>query len=116
MVTLSMGLFTWYKRFPHAAISGMTSMSLEEVGAYNLLLDWMWVKDGKLPDDPKIIARYLHTNSRRWKRLRDRLISMHKIYVLDGHLRNDRLDREFRHANGKAQRRSNRAATKGRHK
>ena len=101
-----MGIFKWYKRDPHAAIVGMAELTFEEVGVYTLLLDHLWIKDGKLPDDLQMVARKLHTNARRWRRLRASLIRHGKIYVLDGHLRNERLDREFRLANGKAQRKS----------
>jgi uncharacterized protein YdaU (DUF1376 family) len=99
-----MGLLKWYKRDPHRAVVGMTGLTLEEVGAYNLLLDWMYIRDGKLLDDPRTICGYLHTKPQRWRRLRASLISKNKIYVLGGFLHNERTDRELITAAAKARR------------
>jgi len=101
-----MGTLKWYKRDPHRAVVGMTGLTLEEVGAYNLLLDWLYIRDGKLPDEPAVISQYLHTNLRRWRRLRSSLIAKKKIYVLGGFLRNERTDRELVSANTIAAKRS----------
>jgi uncharacterized protein YdaU (DUF1376 family) len=70
-------------------------MSLEERGAYNAVLDLIYLADGALSDDPQKIAKWLGTNARRWKRIRARLIVLNKIYVLGGNLRNERADREI---------------------
>jgi uncharacterized protein YdaU (DUF1376 family) len=97
-----MGIFKWYKRDPQAALVGMTLLTLEERGAYNTLLDLLYMHDGSLPDDATLICKWLRTNDRRWKRLRIALIKHKKIYVLAGFIRNDRTDREIRYANLKA--------------
>jgi uncharacterized protein YdaU (DUF1376 family) len=104
MVKPIMGMLKWYKRDPHRAVVGMTGLTLEEVGAYNLLLDWMYIRDGKLPDDSRTICNFLHTKPQRWRRLRTALITKKKIYVLGGFLRNERTDREITTVAAKARR------------
>ena len=105
-----MGFLKWYKRDAHRAIIGMTGLTLEEVGAYNLLLDWMYVRDGKLDDNVRTICGYLHTKPQRWRRLRASLIAKKKIYVLGGFLHNERADRELTTVAKKAQRKFQRQA------
>jgi uncharacterized protein YdaU (DUF1376 family) len=105
-----MGFLKWYKRDPHRAVVGMTGLTLEEVGAYNLLLDWMYIRDGKLNDDNKTICGYLHTKPQRWRRLRSSLIAKKKIYVLGGFLHNERADRELTAVAKKARRNFERRA------
>jgi uncharacterized protein YdaU (DUF1376 family) len=92
----------WYKRDPRAALTGMQGMTLEERGAYNTILDLLYVHDGSLPDEPAAVCKWLGTNSRGWKRIRARLLKLKKLYVLAGHIRNDRTDREIRYAHEKA--------------
>ena len=89
-----MGDIRWYKRDPRAAISGMMSLTLEERGAYNTILDLIYINDGALVDDPKTICRWLNCNIRRWKRLRLRLLDCGKLYVHGGCLHNERADNE----------------------
>jgi hypothetical protein len=89
-----MGRLRWYKRDPRAALAGMRGLTLEERGAYNTILDLIYVHDGALEDDPRAICHELHCNGQRWKRLKARLLDLGKIYVHAGCLRNERADDE----------------------
>jgi hypothetical protein len=89
-----MGKLRWYKRDPDAALAGMMVLTLEERGAYNTVLDLIYARDGAVDDDPRFIAGWLRCDVRVWKRIRDRLIALEKIYVEDGTLRNCRADAE----------------------
>jgi uncharacterized protein YdaU (DUF1376 family) len=90
-----MGTLKWYKRDHNAALAGMLILTLEERGAYNTVLDLIYANDGAIPDRPTSVCKWLGTNARRWKRIRARLITARKIYVLGGNLRNERADREI---------------------
>lgn len=76
--------YPWYKRNPKKALIGMMGLSLEERGAYNTLLDLIYWKDGKLPDSEELILRFMACNARRWKRLKNQLITLGKIHIEDG--------------------------------
>lgn len=89
-----MGQIKWYKRDPRAAILGMASLSLEERGAYNTILDLIYINDGALADNPTEICGFLKCDPRVWKRIRAKLIDGGKLYIHGGHLRNERADFE----------------------
>ncbi len=89
-----MGTLKWYKRDPRAALSGMMELTLEERGAYNTVLDLIYIHDGAMEDNANLIASWLRVDVRVWKRLRNRLLSLGKLYVHAGCLRNERADRE----------------------
>jgi uncharacterized protein YdaU (DUF1376 family) len=90
----AMGNIRWYKRDPSAALTGMPNLTLEECGAYNIILDLIYDRGGAIDDDDRFIAGWLRVHVRVWRRLRRRLIELDKIYVNGPTLRNARADRE----------------------
>jgi uncharacterized protein YdaU (DUF1376 family) len=90
-----MGDIRWYKRDPDAALAGMAMLTLEECGAYNLILDLIYSREGNLKDDNHEMARLLRCDIRVWKRIRRRLMDLGKLYVHAGDLHNARADQEI---------------------
>jgi uncharacterized protein YdaU (DUF1376 family) len=90
-----MGTLKWYARDPARALAGMMKMTLAEAGAYNKILDLIYLREGKLLDDPAEICRWLNCKPRVWKRIRAKLIDMEKLYVHAGCLHNERADEEI---------------------
>jgi len=88
------GKLRWYKRDPHAALDGMMELTLEERGAYNTVLDLIYARDGAVADDMRFLAGWCRCDIRVWKRIRERLLSLGKLYLADGMLRNSRADAE----------------------
>ena len=84
----------YYKRYPRDFIEGTIGMSLELKGAYALVLDLIYMQDGKLPDDARYISGLLGCSVRRWKSMRSYLISRAKIYVNGEFISNFRADKE----------------------
>jgi uncharacterized protein YdaU (DUF1376 family) len=89
-----MGQLKWYKRDPRAALAGMRKLTLEERGAYNTILDLIYIHDGAVEDDPHFICHELHCNAQRWQRIKARLLDAGKIYIHGGCIRNERADDE----------------------
>lgn len=58
----------WYPRYPADYLMNTRHLTLEQHGAYTLLLDWSW-ENGPIPDDPKVIARILGVHTNRAKTL-----------------------------------------------
>ena len=85
-----MGKLRWYKRDPNAALVGMRGMTLEECGAYNIVLDLIYTHDGRLADDERFLAGWIGSDLRVWRRLRQRLLDLKKIEVADGYITNPR--------------------------
>jgi len=71
----------FYWRDPDAAFAGMAGMTLEQIGAYTLVLDRLYALDGVLPDNDAELARALHLDPRLWRRLKAELMSKGKIRV-----------------------------------
>jgi uncharacterized protein YdaU (DUF1376 family) len=87
-----MGQIKWYKRDPERALNGMMSLTLDERGAYNTVLDLLYFRDGKLPDDDRFLAGYMGVDVRVWRRIKTRLIGLGKLSVIDGMVRDDVAD------------------------
>lgn len=89
-----MGILKWYKRDPQAALVGMHGLTLEQCGAYNIVLDLIYCHDGAVHDDDHFIAGHMSVDVRTWRRLKVDLIAAGKLYTDGGQLRNRRADRE----------------------
>lgn len=82
----------YYKRFPRDFLEGTIGMSLEVKGAYAVILDLIYMRDGRLPDDARYISGQLGCSLRKWSTIRDALIAAGKITVSGGFLSNKRAD------------------------
>lgn len=80
----------WYKRDPKDAREGMRTLTLEERGAYNTLLDLIYETDNNVHDDDRYLAGVMGCDLRIWKRIRTRLLEMGKIQLEGGYIRNVR--------------------------
>ena len=90
-----MGKLNWYKRFPHEALEGMFELTLEERGAYNTVIDLIYARVNKLPDEDRFISGHLRCDVRVWRRIRARLLGLGKIEIVDGRIANDRCTSEI---------------------
>lgn len=84
----------YYKRFPRDFLEGTISLTFEEKGAYALLLDLIYMRDGRLEDDPRWIAGQMNCSVRLWNKIRTRLIAIGKISVQNGIISNFRANLE----------------------
>lgn len=85
----------WYRRFPDNFIGGTVGLTLEEKGAYSLVLDLMYVRGGPIQDEPRYIAGVCNCSVRKWNAIRASLIAVGKIEVVDGCLVNRRAEKEI---------------------
>jgi len=85
----------WYRRFPDNFIAGTVGLTLEEKGAYGLIIDLIYVRGGPVPDEPRYIAGVCNCSVRKWNSIRQRLIDLGKIEVVDGCLSNHRAEEEL---------------------
>lgn len=86
----------WYKRYGSDFITGTIGMTLEEKGAYSILLDLIYDRQGPVPDEPRTIAGICGCSVRKWNTIRARLIDLGKIYAHDGMISNKRADKEVK--------------------
>lgn len=86
----------WFKFYTRDFRDGVRVLSLEEVGAYTLVLSLLYETGGKLKDDPKVICAQLGCDVRVWRRVRERLLQEGKFVATDdGFLTNDRASKEI---------------------
>lgn len=80
----------YYKAYPRDFIEGTIGMSFELKGAYRLILDLIYMQGGELPDDARYISGLLGCSIRKWKSLREELISCGKIQIIGEFISNYR--------------------------
>lgn len=86
----------FHKRYHSDALAGFMSLSLEERGAYQTVLDMIYDHGGPIHDNERLLAGYMQCSVRKWKMLREALLSKGKIYLTrDGMISNSRAEKEF---------------------
>lgn len=83
-----MGMIGWYKRDPAAALRGMRSLTPEQRGIYNTVLDLIYDSANELIDDDRFVAGNCNCDIRVYRRVKKHLIEAEKLYVAEGFLRN----------------------------
>jgi len=83
----------YYKRFPRDFLDGTIGMSLEEKGAYAIVLDLIFMRDGRLEDNDQYLAGQLGCSVRKWRTIKDVLVVRGKIAVVEGKISNSRADK-----------------------
>jgi len=80
----------WHKRYHSDALTGFMSLTLEERGAYQTVLDLIYDRGGPIMDNDRLMAGYMGVSLRKWAGLRASLIAKGKITIGDGFIENDR--------------------------
>jgi len=95
-----MGKIPMQQWYPDAHIADTGTLTLEEQGAYRLLLDHLWIKGGHLPDNDKEIARLLRIPVKKWQKIKERL----RDYLLidKDTITQERLQRDYKSAMNKS--------------
>jgi len=70
----------FYKREPDNFAGGVGELSLEQIGAYTLLIDLLYARDGLVPDDDIKVSAMLHLDIRLWRRMKRELITAGKVH------------------------------------
>lgn len=77
----------WYKRYPRDFIVGTIGMTLEQKGAYGIIIDLIHDRGGSILDDPKYISRVLGCSLKKWRLIRENLIEAGKISIEEGRIK-----------------------------
>lgn len=76
----------WYRRYAGNFLIEAAALSLEEKGAFTVLIDLVHSMRKPVPDQPRMIAGICGCSVYRWKQLRASLIEQGKVVLLDGAL------------------------------
>lgn len=88
----------WHKRYHSDALTGFMSLTLEERGAYQTILDMIYDRGGPIVSNDRLLAGYMGVSLRKWAALRDALVAKGKIVIDDGHITNARAISEIEKA------------------
>ncbi len=75
-----MGKIPMQQWYPDAHIADTGTLTLEEKGAYRLLMDHLWIKGVHLQDNDKDVARLLRIPVKKWQKIKVRLSDYLLIY------------------------------------
>jgi uncharacterized protein YdaU (DUF1376 family) len=103
----------WYRRFPDNFLGGINGMTLEEKGAYSVVIDMIYQRGGPIADEPRYIAGICNCSVRKWNAIRLRLIKLGKLEMVNGCLTNPRAEIELQIAAKAAQERAENGAKGG---
>lgn len=105
----------FYKRDPKAFRTGVSGLTMEEVGVYTMLLDFMYENGQAIPDTPAAVCLMLNgLDPRVWKRVRASLIAKGKIFDNgNGCLSNVRVEKELVSFAATSERRKSAGSTGG---
>jgi uncharacterized protein YdaU (DUF1376 family) len=85
----------WVKVSPHELLEGIAELNMEERGYYMTMFFTMYARMGGMPFDEREGAKILRVDIRMYRRLRDRMVAMGKLYVDEGELKNARTEYEI---------------------
>ena len=86
----------WYKRNPQDFHDGTRELSLEARGAYNDVVDMIYIFGGALRMSDTVIASKLVVDVRKWRPLKKQLIASGKLFLTpEGWLHNERAEAEL---------------------
>lgn len=102
----------WYKHYPLDFYHGTEDLSIEEIGAYQLMLNLIYARQGPVADNDKFIAGHMRVSTRKWRAFRKRLLETGKLFLEDGKLMNLRAQTELENC-AKAARRQREHGAKG---
>lgn len=106
----------YHKRYHGDALTGFMSLTLEERGAYQTILDMIYDRGGPILDNERLLAGYMGCSVRKWRKLRDELIAKRKIRInQDGLLTNSRAEKEIENS-AKTSRKLSECGSKGGYK
>jgi uncharacterized protein YdaU (DUF1376 family) len=74
----------WYKRDPNAYFGGTRMLTPEQRGIYNDVIELLYMRDGNVPDDDRMLARCFVVRPQTWRRIKADLIRLEKIAIVDG--------------------------------
>jgi uncharacterized protein YdaU (DUF1376 family) len=60
----------YFKKYPRDFFDGTVGMSLDVKGAYDLVIDLIFMQSGGLRDDPHYIAGHLGCSVRKWNAIK----------------------------------------------
>lgn len=99
-----MSAVPYFPFYPADYLADTRHLSAEQHGAYLLLLMTAWGRGGRLPNDPKKLARIACVSTRRWNQIAEDVLD---FWETDGdEIVSRRMEKEYQKASSKSENRS----------
>ena len=85
----------WYRHDARAFLEGVQGMGPELIGAYIVIIDILYARNGIMPRDDRHLSGVLGCSVRKARALTDGLIDLKKIGEIDGQIVNERAEKEL---------------------
>jgi len=85
----------YYPMYPRDFFEGTQEMTLEQKGAYIMVLNLMYTRGGPISDEAGYVSRYIGCSVKKWKTVCDELVAMGKLVRENGLISNSRADQEL---------------------
>lgn len=80
----------WYKRYARDFFEDTRELTPEQRGLYNDAVDLIYMAEGPIGDDDRLLAHKMCVDVRTWRRVRKTLLATGKLYITRGQLFNKR--------------------------
>lgn len=88
------GALPWFKAYPQRWLNATRELTLEERGAYNDLLQLLYLRDRRIPDNARFIASFLGITPRKWNAIRLVLLDHDRLVIAGDYLTDEMFERE----------------------
>lgn len=88
----------WYKYHPLDFYHDTAGMTLEQIGAYQMVLNLIYMRQGPVEDNDAFIAGHLRISTRKWRTFKKALLEAGKLTLNGGQLTNVRAKKEIENA------------------
>lgn len=99
-----MSAVPYFPFYPSDYLADTAHLTTEQHGAYLLMLITAWSRGGRLPDDPKKLARIARVSTRRWHLIADDILEFFDAEGSD--IISRRMERDYKKAVSKSKKRS----------
>lgn len=73
--------FDWYKHNPADYLHDVAIMTLEQKGAYSVIINQIMLYDRPLADDDRHLARLIGCHVLKWRAIKQHLVAMDKLAI-----------------------------------
>jgi len=94
-MTIKASRFPYHRRYHEDALRGFSMLTLEQRGAYQTILDLIYTSGGDIADNERWLAGQMMISVRKYRTIRDELVALGKIWIVDGMIGNPRAATEI---------------------
>jgi uncharacterized protein YdaU (DUF1376 family) len=92
----------WYRHYALDFLNGVVGMPPDQIGAYIVVLDLIYARGGRIPNDPRWIGGNMGCSTKSAIALISALLKRGKLHEVDGYLVNDKAEQVLKNEDEKS--------------